>query len=386
MAVIRWLERTAWAGMVVFGLAMALLGAILPLITNRLALDLVQAGSLFAVLNAAMLATMLAVGPFMDSFGERPALAAGALLTALALGLIARAASYPALLVALALLGVGGSALNASTNTLVANLHPEPAAKNAALNMLGMFFGIGALAIPLAIGRLLEMLGLPAILILAAAVSLVPAAGAVALPFPHQQRAKAGIGALLRLARQKLVLLFGALLFFESSSELILSGYASLYLVREGGMNVRAASYVLAGYWATIMAARLLLSRTLLRVSGPKVVLASALVTAAWVTVMARARATTLMCLAVLAAGASMAGIYPTVLGQVAACFATRAGTVFGLLFAIALLGGVTLPWLAGELAQAHGLRTALLLPAASAMIVFVLQLVIARKTRRLGA
>ena len=64
------------------------------------------------------------------------------------------------LLLAVALLGLGGSALNGASNALVADLHEDPAAKSAALNRVGLFFGFGALFIPFAIGLLLRAAGL----------------------------------------------------------------------------------------------------------------------------------------------------------------------------------------------------------------------------------
>ncbi len=377
------LLRVAWAGMFVFGLAMALLGAILPLVTARLRLDLAQAGSLFFAMNAAMLLAMLFVGPLMDRAGTRPAILAGSLLTAAGVACTGSVSGFGGLLAALAAVGAGGGALNTSTNKLVADLYPDPQAKNAALNALGVFFGVGALSIPLAIGRLIEAAGLGPILGAAALLSLLPAAGALALRFPAPgQAGRPSPGATWRLAREPLTLLFGALLFLQSGSEFILGGYTSTYLTREAGLDLRTASYLLSGYWAAMMLARALLSRLLLKAAGPTVVRAGALATAACVLLMVTVRGPVAAGAAVVAAGACLASIYPTVLGQAGARFAAASGTVFGLLFAMALVGGMTLPWAVGRLAETHGLRVALLIPALNSLGVFLLQSLIARRIR----
>jgi hypothetical protein len=39
------------------------------------------------------------------------------------------------------------------------------------------------------------------------------------------------------------------------------------------------------------------------------------------------------------------------------------AGTMFGLLFAIALLGGMSFPWAVGHISQAFGVRFGILVP-----------------------
>jgi fucose permease len=172
----------------------------------------------------------------------------------------------------LRLAGAGGGALNGATNTLVADLHADPRQKNSALNLLGVFFGFGALLLPFMIGTLLETLGLVAILRLAAA-----------------------LGSALGVA------------------------------------------------------------------------------------LLAAARWTALAGLGVAVTGLSFAGIYPTVLGQAGSRFQEHSGTVFGILFAIALTGGMTLPWLVGQLGQAYGLRVALLAPVGNALMIFALQAAVTR-------
>lgn len=67
-----WLSIAAYTGMFTFGIVMALLGAILPLISQRLHFGLAQAGNLFFALNLAMLITTLALGPLLDRFGMAP--------------------------------------------------------------------------------------------------------------------------------------------------------------------------------------------------------------------------------------------------------------------------------------------------------------------------
>jgi fucose permease len=69
---------------------------------------------------------------------------------------------------------------------------------------------------------------------------------------------------------------------------------------------------------------------------------------------------------ALVAAGLALAGIFPTVLGIAGAQLPSRSGTVFGVLFTIALGGGMTIPWLAGHVAARLGLRAVLALGAAN--------------------
>jgi MFS family permease len=86
----RWLSAAAYAGMFGFGIVMALLGALLPVLARRLQFDLSHAGDLFLIMNAAMLVTTLALGPLVDRFGHKAPLVIAPLFVAVALGLMSR--------------------------------------------------------------------------------------------------------------------------------------------------------------------------------------------------------------------------------------------------------------------------------------------------------
>jgi fucose permease len=377
----------AFAGMFLFGIAAALLGATLPLLSERLQIGLGRVGTLFLVMNASMLASSFALGTLQDRFGMKPPLVAGPLVVGAALLVVAGAESYARLVVAVALLGLGGSALNGASNALVADLHDDPAAKSAALNLVGVFFGFGALFIPLAIGLLLRAAGLRGILLGAAALCV---AVATANAWPSYPPAKQGSGLSLaeavRLGRDPVVLLLGLLLFFQSGNEFILGGYTTTFLTSEIGMRVGPASCALAGYWAALMSTRAWLGRGRSTVTAERLVLASAAASALAVTLLVTASRPSLAVALVLVLGATLAGIFPAVLGVAGSRFPAHSGTVFGLLFTMALTGGMTLPWVTGQAAAAWGLRPALGLVVAQFLAVFALQWLVTAGRGRPGS
>jgi fucose permease len=365
----RWRERpaaAAYAAHFLFGIVMALLGAILPTLSARIGFDLAQAGRLFLVMNACLLLSSFALGPAMDRFGMKPPLVAGSLLTGTGLALVALAPDYASLAWGTAVLGLGGGALNTGGNTLVADLHGAQESRSAALNRLGVFFGIGALAIPLAIGLLLEVAELASILLASAGLCVAAAAfiASVSLPAPKRER-HVPVAEVARLAREPFVLLFAALLFLQSGNEFVAGGYAASFLVRETGLSAQEASWGLAAFWGSLLLARVALGRVALRVNGPRLLILCALASAAAAALLALSRHPALAVLAVVCLGASLAGIFPTALGIVGARYPGFTGTVFGLLIAAGLSGGMFLPWLTGLVGESHGLRPALALVAA---------------------
>ncbi len=376
-------SAAAYAGMFLFGIVMALLGAVLPALSEHLRFGLAQVGTLFLVMNLCLLAASLALGPLMDRHGTKPPLVAGPVLIGAALAVLATAGAYGQLLWGVALLGVGGAAVNSAGNTLIADLHDDPHAKNAALNLLGVFFGFGALLLPFAMGLLLAAMGVGGILAVAAVLCLAVAVHNALLAFPPpKQVARVPLREAGRFLRDPVVLLFAALLFFESANEFIAGGYVSSFLTRELGLGVRAASWTVAAFWAALMLARVALSRVALRVPGPRIVIGCALFSAAGMAVLATARRPAVAVAATVFVGAALSGIFTTALGIVGARYAAFTGTVFGLLFTAALSGGVTLPWIAGLVAEAHGLRAALWLVVGSFLMVAALQWAASRRTR----
>jgi fucose permease len=373
-----WLSRAAYSGMFFFGVVMAVLGAVLPSLTEKVKLDLGQTGNLFLAMNFAMLASGLAVGPFMDRFGKQPVLIAGPVFVAAALTLIAGVASYVTLLVSVILLGLGGGALNSGANTLVADLHSDSRAKSSALNLLGVFFGFGALFLPFVIGSLVKIVGLASILYITSAMSLVPALLFMALAFPPPHHGKGmAFTEVAGLARNRLVLALGFLLFFESGNEFIMGGYTSSYLTRELNASVPAASYLLAVYWGAIMIGRVISSRLVMRAKPSAMILASAAGGAAGAAVLLTAQSQLIAGAGIAIIGLSFASIYPVMLGFAGSRFEAYSGSVFGILFAIALVGGMTLPWAVGQIAQVHGLRAALAIVIGDCLMIIVLQAII---------
>lgn len=372
------LSGAAYAGMFVFGLTIALLGAILPSLSERLSFTLADIGTLFLVMNFAMLVTGLVLGVAMDHFGMKAPLALGPLLVTAALFLIARASQFPELFPAVVLLGIGGGALNGATNTLVADLHDDPKKKGAALNLLGVFFGIGALFLPFTLGALVSRFGIAGLLYATAALCAAAGLYSATLRFPApKQAAKLPVDQIPRFLKMPLVLATACLMFFESGNELLLGGYFTTFLTRELAFEVKTASYTLAGYWASIMLTRVALSRLLLKFDGHSVVLASALMAAVGTTLVSRSEGTSLVLVGMMLTGLSLSGIYPTLLGIAGAEFREHSGTVFGILFTIGMTGGMLMPWISGLLAQAAGVRWVFALATANFVAIAVLNLAI---------
>ncbi len=374
----RTLLAAAAAGIFMFGVVMALLGATLLPLAERVQISAARAGGLFLAMNFGIFVTLLISGPALDRFGTRPVLVASSALVAAGVALLARAGTIAEISVALLLIGLGGGGLNTGANALVSDAYAGE--RGPALNLLGVFFGFGAVALPFTIGTISRQFSLGAILGATAVLPAICAAAYLLLPFPPAREAHGfRLAEAARVARNPYVLLFAVLLFFQSGNEFTMGGWTATYIARETGASAEYATLALTGYWAALMVGRFVSSRLLKRIQDNHLVIASgalAGLATAWLLASTSARSAAA---AVALTGFAYAAIYPTVLAMAGDRFPRFAGTVFSVLFSIALIGGMSFPWSAGQLAEAYGYRAGMAVPLVGAAGVTLFALIILR-------
>src|SRR6266852_4268282 len=290
--------------MFVFGIVLALLGTLfgLPETRARLQADLARQGDLFLLLYLGLAAATVVVGPLIDRIGNKLVLICAALLVTAALGGFVAASSYAAAVVSAVALGVGGSGLNTAANVLVSDLYG--AQRGPRLNLLGIFYGGGALAIPLLVASVSVIFTVSQLLLFAVALSAAAAAAYALLQFPPARESR--------------------------------------------GFAARELAQVARYPGAVLLAARSLAG----------------------------------MAAGVALAGLSFAAVYPTTLAMAGDRYPRFSGTLFGLLFAVGITGGMLFPWAIGHLSPVFGMRAALLLPVGSAGMICALMAIFRGRNR----
>ena len=357
----------AATGIFVFGIVMAVLGTLfgLPEMRARLKIDLAQQGNVFLLLYLGILLATLVAGPVIDAIGNKVILVASSALVAAGMAGFAYAHSFSGATIPAVLLGLGGGGLNTSTNVLVSDLYGEK--RGPMLNVLGIFYGIGALCIPLLAAVIEGHLSIAPQLLFCAGLAGACALLFLAMHFPEASAPQSfSWREALRVARYPGVLALGFLLFCQSGNEASIGGWTSTY-VGAAGLGVRTATLILAGYWAALMAGRLAVSGLLKFVGKPQLVLASGVGALAGAAILLTNRSEGMLVTGVLVIGLSYAGVFPTVLAIAGDAYRKMAGTVFGLLFAIALVGGMSFPWAVGQISQRFEVQFGMVVPLAGA-------------------
>lgn len=370
----RTLVATAWAGMLVFGIVLLLMGSLLP----SLAVNDTQAGHLGSFPLAGILIATILVGPFLDLWSARRILLAALVLIAAPIALMPQLHGYGALATAAFVYGLGGGLLNTATNALVADLSSSD--KEQALNLLGAFFSIGAVTAPMLMslaGSLLSVAGVLRLLATLIALLLIPV---FLLRFPPPVQAGTRLADLLGVLGHPAVWLFGALLFFESGNENTMFVWAGKMAVEALHVTARQATLGLVGLSAALGLGRLAAAGWVRYTGSRNGVLLSCVVVLLGVGISAAAGRDAVLIAGLVLIGAGMAAIFPTTLAMASTRFPTQTGTVFGAIMAVALVGGTLGPTLSGHLA-AHAPRAVLWIPAIGALAVAVFVILAPRST-----
>lgn len=353
----------AATGIFVFGIVMAVLGTLfgLPEMRTRLQINVAQQGNMLLLLYLGILIATIVAGPMIDAIGNKAILVASSALVAAGMAGFAFAHSFGAAAIPAVLLGCGGGGLNTSTNALISDLYGEK--RGPMLNVLGVFYGIGALCIPLLAATIAGHFPIESQLFFCAGLAAACVLLFLAMRFPE-----ACVGQsfswreALRVARYPGVLVLGFLLFCQSGNEASIGGWTSTYM-GEMGLGGQTATLILAGYWAALMVGRLGVARLLKSVGKEQLVLASGVGAVLGAAILLTNRSEGILVIGVLVIGLSYAGVFPTALAVAGDAYRKMAGSVFGLLFAVALVGGMSFPWAVGHISQAWGVRYGMVVP-----------------------
>ena len=363
------------AALLDIGVYTAALGPLLQDLARQAGVSLGNTGALFTALFSAAIVSTLVAGWVADRLGRRRPLMAGLALNGLALVMLAVAPSWPALLAAAAILGLGDGAVVVCTHVLVAEANRDREAS--ALNVLNVFFGIGAVIGPamVALARMAVsdgavVLALAGLLQIGYAIALVR----VSLPAANvnDQDGQSVVRPRL-LASRRLWLLAGLLLVYVGI-EIGLGAWAFTYGREVAGIDGTAAALLSSGFWCALTLGRLASAPALRRMTPEALLLTGPLVAAvgSLLLVIAGSEPFVLM-LGVLLAGFGFGPVWPVTFALSARAFSSAAGSAGGLLAMISAVGGLSLPWLQGVIIAGAGPTAGIGVTLAGCLVVAIL-------------
>jgi MFS family permease len=376
----RFVFTAACLGMLLFGIVFLSLGSVNNLLAERFQLDDNQIGTLTALLPFGILTGSLVFGPVVDRFGYKWMLIVCALLVMAGLEGMAFARTRGLIQLFVFLIGFGGGVLNGATNALAADV--SEGERGSKLSLLGVFFGLGALAMPTTLALLSRHFSLSSIVAGIGLCVLLPVAYflAIAFPPPKLQAGPLAPAKTFGLLRNPIFLFAGLALAIQSGMEGMSNDWMTRYFKKVTLQGEQPEEWkTLLGLMAVtgaMVLARVLLSGLLKRVSSSAVLFVSVGVTACGAVMLMLAANYGVALLSALAIGAGLAAAFPVVLGYIGDLFPKQSGTAFSTIFFLALIGNMTINKAFGFLAQMHGVRqytrVMLVCLAASAVLLYL--------------
>lgn len=386
-------------GMVVSGV-----GPALPDLARSMGSKLEDVGALFTTLFVGSLLSQAGSGPLADRLGYRPLLIMGLALTGLGMLGVVMVGWLPAALIAMLLAGVGNGMLVVNANVLVSETfapHHLPA-----LNILNVFFGVGAITGPalaslsvglwdtalpvLWVAALLMLILIPALVVLRTTPTSQHSAPVpqnlereVAISGRDESRSSEARG----VYRSPMLWALGGLLGLYVGVEVGVGGWATAYIDRTTTLGRESASLVTSGFYMALTGGRLIGAVIGSRLDPFKLMLFSLVGALFSGTFFSLATGNAGLTVAsVLLLGLCLGPVYPTTMALTTTAFPFAPGRAVGLIAAMGSLGGAALPWLEGVLLervspQAAAIYTAAITLALLAMFMGV-RVIRARQTK----
>jgi FHS family glucose/mannose:H+ symporter-like MFS transporter len=376
----RALFAVLFAGFVLTGLAISVLGPILPVFIARWALDDSKAGLFSTVAFGCSFGGVGLSSLFTSYFGYRPAIVVGYVL--MSLGLVSLNSAWLVVaLIGTAAIGLGYGMAIPGTNLSVAEMG---GARNAGLvSLVNLAWGLGALSCSPLLLFSLKLHALPQMLIAIAVFggALTMILLFVAMPAEKSADSAAGGATVPRLG--SLVMLgLAALFFIYVGTEVSFSFWAATYAKRLASAAQDVSTVAPMFFFTGLMSGRALTPLVLARVRENRLALSALGLVVLGASLLIAAPTQKVAFASLLLAGLGCACLFPIFVAWLSRWYGSGAKRVSALMFSVASIGGAAVPWVVGFVSDhAGGLRVGLVVPLVDAFVMILLLVLLRRQT-----
>src|SRR4051812_45444628 len=358
-------------GFVVTGMVTTLLGPVLPLLAAQWSLDDTRAGYFFTAEFLGSIAGVALSGFIVPKLGFTRSLACGYTLLALGVGMLGvTSATWYLALAGAALYGFGLGITIPATNLWVAER--SGAGRAAALNLVNLAWGIGAVAVPALVALAVRAHHLQWLLASIVAAAFVIAALFMSAPardpVPGAPQADHQLFPQWRW-RVALAILF----YLYVGAENGVAGWIAMFADR---LHVTAGQLWAATpslFWGALLVGRALAPAMLRHISEARLLAAGLSLSALGVGALIAAHGFFAIVAGTIAAGLGMSSVFPLLIAKITQRFGENGARAAGPIFAFGGLGGATLPWAVGFVSQhGAGLRGGLSVPLGALLLMGV--------------
>ncbi len=343
----------ACTGMLVFGITIVSLGSLANELKEKFLLSNYDSGTLFSILPFGLIIGSVVFGPVADRYGYKNLISLAAVGIFIGFEGIAYSNDINLLRAFIFLFGISSGVINGATNSIVVDLSDEHKGPN--LSVLGIFFGLGALGMPLVFSLLIEKV---APLQLVAGLGWLTLAAGIAYQFVSFPPAKQTQGA-IKVEWNKLIkpilLLISFFLFFQSSLESIITNWTTIYIGSRALMSESMALIALSVHMLGMVLMRVVTSTVLRSMPQVRILWLCLALLLLGVTMMHLGTNRFLVIAGLFLSGAGLSAGFPVMLGFVGNHFPTISATAISFVFVVALIGNMLINYLTGIIIQRYG-------------------------------
>jgi MFS transporter, FHS family, glucose/mannose:H+ symporter len=345
----------ACLGLLLFGIGLITLGSVASDLQTKFRLEEISSGTLFSIMPVGILTGSLLFGPVCDRYGYKLILILASFGMFVGFEGIAYASSFSWLKIFIFLFGASGGIINGATNAVVADISTDSKAAN--LSMLGVFFGIGALGMPLVLGLLKNSFSFEQILAAVGLFTLATGVFYIFIQFPLSKKAQGFILAKnSAFLKDSLLILIAFFLFFQGSFEAIINNWTTTYLKAQLSVAENNTLYALSLYVLGMTMMRLLTGSVFRSVSEKKIMAGSFITILSGVIFLKYAQSFYWAVTGLILLGGGLAAGFPVMLGITGSCYAERSGTAFSFVLVVSLIGNMLVNYLMGVIAKRYGI------------------------------
>jgi FHS family glucose/mannose:H+ symporter-like MFS transporter len=350
----------AFISMSFIGMSRTFLGTALPAIRSSFDLNILQAGTLTALLQLGFSIAVLVGGPISDIFKKQSVLLLGCLLIGINLILFGFSEWFWINLFGITLIGIGGGLIESSSNPLLIQFFPGR--ESMVLNLHHFFFALGSLTGPLIMGAVLVRaipwqwayagFGLFALSIFLFLLLQKSSASRKKSSFETKQ--------IKSLLGEKTFLLLFFVTFFNSGVQNGITFWMVTFLKDVKGLPISLASYSLFTFFACLALGRLFSSYLITRFHETTYLLGLLLLLLIGLFFAISSPGKWSIPFFALC-GFGHSGVFPSLLGMTGKIYSKLPGTAMGILAAGGGLGSVVIPWLMSLVSQMTTLNSGFL-------------------------
>lgn len=341
----------AFVSMSFMGMSRTFLGTALPMIRSSFDLNLLQAGTLTALLQCGFTLTVFVGGPLSDVFKKSSMLMAGCLFLGINLILFGLSNWFWINLIGIGFIGIGGGLIESSSNPLLIQLYPGR--ESTIMNLHHFFFAAGSLTGPLIMGAALaRSISWQWTYVYFGLLVLV-----IFFFFLFQKISSPKIGGgfdkqwIRILARERTFVILFFVTFFAGGVQTGVGFWIVTFLKETRGFSIGMASIALSLFFACIALGRLFSSYLTTKIQ--EVVYLFSLLCLFFVFLLISIFVQGKWAILSFAlSGLATSGVFPSLLGMAGKLYPKSPGTAMGMIATAAGLGAIFIPWLMSLISQ----------------------------------